>query len=119
MNPVEESHLSLYVGSALFAYVITMISALVVAKRSTNWRIRLLAFTVGMLPLCQAVILMSANHIWLPEQAGNVAQSLELLVCALCLTAIHLLNRENRDRRDTDARLRVAEAAPQPGSHAS
>ena len=119
MSQVEESCLSLYVGSALFAYVITMISALVVAKRSTNWRIRLSAFTVGLLPLCQAVVLMSANHVWLNEQAGRTAQSLELLVCALCLTAIHLLNKENRDRRDTDARLRVAEATPQPGSQAS
>jgi hypothetical protein len=110
----------MYVGSALLAYVITMLCALVVAKRSTNWRIRLLALTVGMLPLCQAVILMAANRIWLSEQAGRTAQSLELLVCALCLTAIHLLNKENRDRKETDARLRVAEATPQPrGSHAS
>jgi hypothetical protein len=91
-----------------------MVSALVVAKRSTNWRIRLLALTVGMLPLCQAVVLMAANQIWLSEQVGRTAQSLELLVCALCLTAIHLLNKENRDRKDTDARLRVAESAPQP-----
>jgi hypothetical protein len=106
--------LSVYVSSALFAYVVTMICALVVARRSSNWRIRLLAFTVGLLPLCQAVALMSANHIWLNEQAGRVAQSLQSLVCALCLTAIHLLNVENRDRRDTDARLRVAEATPQP-----
>ena len=76
---------SIYVGSALFAYVVTMVSALVVAKRSTNWRIRLLALTVGMLPLCQAVVLMAANQIWLSEQVGRTAQSLELLVCALCL----------------------------------
>jgi hypothetical protein len=111
---------SIYVGSALFAYVVTMVSALVVAKRSTNWRIRLLALTVGMLPLCQALVLMAANQIWLTEQAGRTAQSLELLVCALCLTAIHLLNKENRDRKETDARLRVAESAPQPrGSHVS
>jgi len=108
--------LSIYVSSALFAYVITMVCALVVANRSTNWRIRLLAFTVGMLPLCQAVVLLASNHIWLSEQVGRTAQSLELLVCALCLTAIHLLNKENRDRKDTDARLRVAESAPQPRS---
>jgi hypothetical protein len=112
--------MSIYVGTALFAYVITMFCALVVAKRSSNWRIRLLAFTVGLLPLCQAVVLLASNHIWLGETAGRTAESLELLVCALCLTAIHLLNKENRDRRDTDARLRVAESAPQPtGSHVS
>jgi hypothetical protein len=106
--------LSIYVGSALFAYVITIVSALVVAKRSTNWRIRLLALTVGMLPLCQTVVLLASNHIWLSDQAAETAQGFELLVCALCLTAIHLLNRENRDRKDTDIRLRVAESAPQP-----
>jgi len=105
---------STYTSSALIAYVITMICALVVAKRSQNWRIRLLAFTVGLLPLCQAATLMSANHIWLPEQAARVAQSLQLLVCALCLTAIHLLNKENRDRKGTDVRLRVAEAQQNP-----
>jgi hypothetical protein len=87
-----------------------MICSLVIARRSSNWRIRLLALTVGLLPLSQAVILMSSNHIWLPEQLARVAQSLQLLVCALCLTAIHLLNKENRDRKGADYRLRVAEA---------
>jgi len=109
---------SIYVGSALFAYVVTMLCALVVAKRSTNWRIRLLALTVGMLPLCQAVVLLASNHLWLSDQVAETAQGFELLVCALCLTAIHLLNKENRDRKHTDIRLRVAESAPQPtGSH--
>jgi hypothetical protein len=39
---------------------------------------------------------------------------LELLVGALSLTAIHLLNKENGNRRNTDVRLRVAEAIPTP-----
>jgi hypothetical protein len=43
---------------------------------------------------------------------GQVAEELELLVSALCLTAIHLLNEENHDRKSTDKRLRVAEAGP-------
>jgi hypothetical protein len=43
---------------------------------------------------------------------GDIAEVLELLVSALCLTAIHLLNKENGDRRNTDARLRVAEGLP-------
>ncbi len=107
--------MSLFVGSALTAYVITMICSLIVARRSGNWRIRLLAYTVGLLPLSQAVILLANNHIWLREPAVRVGQSLELLVSALCLTAIHLLNRENRDRKGTDARLRVAEAATAGG----
>jgi hypothetical protein len=108
--------MSVYTGAALFAYIVTMLCALIVARRSTNWRIRLLALTVGLLPLCQAVILMSENHIWLGEQAARMAQLLQLLVCALCLTAIHLLNKENRDRKGTDVRLRVAEAQTQTPS---
>jgi len=105
--------MSIWIGSALLAYGITIVCALVVAKRSSNWRIRLLAFTVGLLPLCQAVVLLANNQIWLGHQAARTAESLELLVSALCLTAIHLLNKENRDRKGTDVRLRVAEASTQ------
>ena len=107
--------MSLFVGSALFAYAMTMVCSVVVARRSSNWRIRLLAYTVGLLPLSQAMGLLAENHIWLTAQVGHIAQSMELLVSALCLTAIHLLNRENRDRKGTDARLRVAEAATAGG----
>ena len=105
--------MSIWIGSALLAYAITIVCALVVAKRSSNWRIRLLAFTVVLLPLCQAVVLLANNQIWLGHQAASTAESLELLVSALCLTAIHLLNKENRDRKGTDVRLRVAEASTQ------
>ena len=103
--------MSIWIGAALFAYGITIVCALMVARRSQNWRIRLLAFTVGLLPLCQAVILMANHDILIGKQAARTAESLQLLVCALCLTAIHLLNKENRDRKGTDVRLRVAEAA--------
>lgn len=102
----------LSIGSALVAYLLSVVCSLVVAKRSSNWRIRLLALTVGLLPLCQAVILLGRHQIWLSIEAAEMAESLELLVSALCLTAIHLLNKENRDRRHTDVRLRVAEATP-------
>jgi hypothetical protein len=84
-----------------------------VAKRSSNWRIRLLALTVGLLPFCQGVILLANNNIWLSHQYARTGESLELLVSALCLTAVHLLNKENRDRKGTDVRLRVAEATTQ------
>ena len=45
---------------------------------------------------------------------GSAAELVELFVSALCLTAIHLLNKENRDRNVTDARLRLVEAAVPP-----
>ncbi len=101
-------------GSALFAFSLSIICSLVVARRSSNARIRLLALTVGLLPLCQAVVLLGRHHVWLSTEVAEVAESLELLVGALCLTAIHLLNKENGDRRSTDMRLRVAESTPTP-----
>jgi hypothetical protein len=106
--------MSLSMGSALFAYLLSVICSMLVAKRSSNRRIRLLALTVGLLPLCQAVVLLGRHQIWLSTEVAEMAESMELLVGALSLTAIHLLNKENADRRNTDARLRVAEATPAP-----
>ena len=74
----------------------------------------MLALTVGLLPFCQAVILLGRHGIWLNAEVAELADSFELLVGALSLTAIHLLNKENADRHDTDSRLRVAEASPAP-----
>jgi hypothetical protein len=101
--------MSFSIGSALLAYLLSVVCSLVVSKRSSNWRIRLLALTVGLLPLCQAVILLGRHQIWLTTEVAEMAESSELLVGALSLTAIHLLNKENVDRRHTDVRLRVAE----------
>jgi len=101
--------MSISIASALFANVMTFVCALIVAKRSSNWRIRLLAFAMGLLTLCQATALLGNHQIWINSEVGHTAESLELLVSAVCLTVLHLLNTENRDRRKTDARLRVAE----------
>jgi len=54
--------MSLSLGSALFAFALSIICSMVVAKRSSNRRIRLLALTVGLLPLCQAVVLLGRHH---------------------------------------------------------
>ena len=112
--------MSFSVGSALFAYFVTTVCSLVVAKRSVNWRIRLLALTVGLLPLCQMVVLVARQHIWMVQEVAPIAEDLELLICALCLTSVHLLSRENADRKNTDSKLRVTEATPSflasPGS---
>jgi hypothetical protein len=95
---------------ALVAYVLTMVCSLILARRSSNWRIRLLSFTVGLLPLCQAVQLLGRNQIWISREVAEITEPLELLVCALCLTAIYLLQKENVDRKKTDASLRIIEA---------
>jgi len=98
--------------TALFAYFLTIACSCILAKRSSNWRIRLLAFTIALLPLTQSVILLGNEHIWVTKEMRDTAQSMELLISALGLTAVHLLNKENGDRRNTEARLRVAEAMP-------
>ena len=41
--------------SALLAYALTITCAFVLATRSSNRRIRLLAFTIALVPLCQGV----------------------------------------------------------------
>ncbi len=107
--------MSVSMGSALFAYLLSVVCSLILAKRSSNWRIRLLALTIGLLPLCQAVILLGRHQIWLTTELAEIAESMELLVGALSLTAIHLLNKENSDRRHTDVRLRVVEDTPSRG----
>jgi hypothetical protein len=110
---IKDLKMSFAASSALFAYLLTVVSAIVVSKRSSNSRIRLLALTVGLLPLCQSLVLLGRHQILGPEVAETV-ESLELLVGALSLGAIHFLNKENADRRNTDKRLRVAEATPAP-----
>jgi hypothetical protein len=100
------------VASSLFAHLMTFTCAWVVGRRSSHWTIRLLACTIALLPLCQAVILLVDAKIWNSPDLRESAQSMELLVSALCLTAVHLLNKENAHRKNTDARLRVAEGAP-------
>jgi hypothetical protein len=102
--------MSVSVGAAVLAYLLTIACTVIVARRSSNGRIRLLALTVGLLPLCQATVLLGKSHIWIRPEIGQIAEELELLVSALCLTAVHLLNKENRDRKNTDSRLRVVEA---------
>jgi hypothetical protein len=103
--------MSFSVGSALFAYLVTVACSFIVAKRSVNWRIRLLALTFTLLPLCQIVVLLAKEHIWIEQEVGQIAESLELLAGALCLTSVHLLSKENTNRKNTDSRLRVAEEA--------
>src|SRR4030081_3274366 len=98
--------------AALLADCLTIVCACVVAKRSSNWRIRFLAFTVALLPLSQGVILLGDHQIWVSPDMRSTMESMELLISALCLTAVHLLNTENVDRRNTDVRLRVAEEMP-------
>ena len=105
----------LIVSCAIFAYLVATACAVIIMMRSANWRIRFLAFAIGLAPLCQSIILLGNQHIWVTPNIGHTAESLELSDSALCLAALHLLNKENRSRKGADTRLRIAEAPEGPG----
>lgn len=94
----------------LVAYVLTLACSVVLAKRSADWRIRLLAYTVGLLPLSQGAVLLAGNRAWITNEVARSAEILELLLSALCLNAIYRMNRENLDRNNAVARNRSIEA---------
>jgi hypothetical protein len=100
----------LIVFCAIFAYLMATGCAIVLMLRSANWRIRFLCFAIGLAPLCQSIILLGNQHIWITANISHTAEGLQLSDSALCLAALHLLNKENRDRKGTDTRLRIAEA---------
>jgi hypothetical protein len=100
----------LIVSCAIFAYLVATGCAIMVMMRAVNWRIRFLSFTIGLAPLCQSIILLGNQHVWITPNVSATAEGLQLSDSALCLAALHLLNRENRDRKVSNSRLRVAEA---------
>jgi len=93
----------------LCAYTITLFVVLLLIKRSANWRIRLLCAALGLMLISQSVTLMNLRDLWKLLPAADAVISMQLLIAVLALTAVHLLNRENRDRRATDNRLRIIE----------
>jgi hypothetical protein len=99
-------------SAAVFAYLTTTACCILLMKRSSNWRIRFLGFSIGLMPLCQSIIILGNHQMWVGPMAGRAAEVLELPASALSLAAVYLLNKENESRRNTDSRLRVAEATP-------
>ncbi len=103
--------MSLAVGTAFVAYLLTGGCAVYLHRRASNRRIRLLSFTVAVLALCRTLSILHDNGTSVASAFGNSLELLEVTASALSLTVIHFLNRENRDRRMTDMRLRLAESA--------
>lgn len=97
--------------ATLIAYGATSFSALILLRRSTNRRLRFLTFVIALLPLCQIIGLLQNKGIWISPSLGAAAETVELMIGAMCLTAVHYLNEERRDRNRTDAKLRLAETA--------
>ncbi len=99
--------------ASLIAYSITGVSALLLIRRASNRRIRFLAVSIGLLPLCEAISILRANG-WLPgTPVQHSIEMVQLAASAFALAAVHFLNRENRDRRNADMRLRLAESHEQ------
>ena len=82
---------------ALAAYIVTTVCALLVLRRARSGWMRFLTAVVGLLPLCQTVLILRDGARWNVSAAGRNAEYLELLVSALCLAAIHFLNKRNAE----------------------
>jgi hypothetical protein len=108
--PKGDIRMSLGLNCAVFAYLITAGCAIILLRGSSNWRIKFLAFVVGLLPLCHAAILLSNNGVLVAKVVSRISEPVELTISALCLTAVYLLSKENRERRQVEVRLRLAEA---------
>lgn len=95
-------------------YLITALCALLLLPKSSNWRLRLLIGTIGLQSLAHAASGLRTHHPFWQSRLGHMTGVIEMFGGALALTAVHLLKRENGDRRSTDARLRLSEAAQPP-----
>jgi hypothetical protein len=104
-------HLTISTLAALTAYSITALSALVLIRRASNRRIRFLGVSIGLLPLCEVVSILRAQDLLPGDPAPHSLEMVQLAASAFALTTVHFLNRENRDRRNADMQLRLAESA--------
>jgi len=95
---------------ALTAYLLTTVGAILMLRRSANGHIRFLILVIGLLPLCQTILMLREHGLWTAPVVGQAAEMVELLVSALCLAAVHLLNKESSEKKLTNAKLRLVEA---------
>lgn len=95
--------------SVALALGATMFGAAGLVLRAANRRIRLLALSLSLLTLCQTAAVSSRVTGWDMPEIERALDVLELTSGVLALALVHLLNRENNDRRQTDERLRVLE----------
>jgi peptidoglycan/LPS O-acetylase OafA/YrhL len=98
----------------LTVYLITALCAMLLLPKSSNWRFRLLIGTIGLQSLAHAASELRKHHPFWQSRLGHMTGVIEMFGGALALTVIYLLKHENRDRRSTDARLRLSEAVQPP-----
>lgn len=96
-------------ASVTLASAATVYGAASLVLRAATTRIRLLALSVSLLTLCQIGSISSRLSGWSSKDLIRSLDILELTAGALSLAVIHLLNRENRERRQIEERLRVLE----------
>ncbi|MBE0659476.1 MAG: PilZ domain-containing protein, partial [Bryobacteraceae bacterium] len=88
--------------------LIASLGTTILVFRAASRRIQLLALSVGLLALCQTVLL--ADRVVQNAGEGHASEgTLRLSAGALSLAVVLLLNRENKDRRKVDTRIRCYE----------
>jgi hypothetical protein len=97
--------MSVSVVFALVAYSLILAGSLIFAQRASTWRIRLLAYTVGLLSICQGAISLGKHNVGITADIAAIAQVLEIFVTALCLVVLQLMTVENSDSKKTGARV--------------
>jgi hypothetical protein len=96
--------------------LMSFFSVVVIRRRVHSPRLRTLTVVVGLLPLCQAAALLGGS---LPRNwhfGGSPGDLVDSLMSLLCLFAVYLIDKESRDRKRADMRLRVAESETSPGA---
>lgn len=85
-------------------------AGLMLAFRAVNRRIRLLSITVVLLTFCEISTTAIRQLNLKPGSLTSSVDVLQLTACALALSFVQLLSRENRDRSSADIRLRVLDS---------
>ncbi|MBV6430321.1 MAG: hypothetical protein IANPNBLG_00430 [Bryobacteraceae bacterium] len=96
------------VFTTILANLLATGCALLLVHRGPSRRLKLLAFTVGLMSLSQTAALLHTVGIWSVPAVG-VARLHELLVAGLALQAIYLLGQEVYEQNYKDRKLRLIE----------
>jgi len=96
------------VFTTILANLLATGCALLLVHRGPSRRLKLLAFTVGLMSLSQTAALLHSVGIW-SAPATQMAQFHELLVAALALQAVYLLGQEMYEQNYKDRKLRLVE----------
>jgi hypothetical protein len=96
------------VFTTILANLLATGCAILLVHRGPSRRLKLLAFTVGLMSLSQTAALLHTVGIWSVPAVG-VAQLHELLVAGLALQAIYLLGQEVYEQNYKDRKLRLIE----------